>query len=144
MKNILLFVLFALCSSTVFAQDWNTNFQEAKKMAKQDNKKIVLVFSGSDWCGPCMKLDKEIWSTKEFQNYAESNFILVRADFPRRKKNRLSEELQKQNEQLAEQYNKAGYFPYVVVINPKGKMLGAMGYKEGISPNAYAKKLNSF
>ena len=126
-----------------FSQDWQTNFEEAKAMAKKEHHNIVLVFQGSDWCAPCMKLEKEIWSTAEYQKLAKDHFIMLKADFPRRKANKLSDEQQKQNNQLAEKYNPQGFFPLVVVMNPDGKVLGNIGY-EHLSPEAYFNKLKAF
>ncbi len=137
-----LFVALLFISNGLFAQHWVTNIDEAKQMAKADNKKVVIVFSGSDWCGPCIKLDKKIWSSEAFQQIAEKDFVMVHADFPKSRKNRLSPEQMKHNEALAEKYNDQGYFPYVVVLSPNGKKLGAMGY-EDVSPTTYANKLNS-
>lgn len=132
-----------LLSISGLAQDWKTNFEEAKKEATIKKENIVLVFQGSDWCGPCIKLDKEIWSTVEFQNLAKNHFVMLKADFPRRKANKLSEELTKQNQQLADIYNPQGFFPLVVILNKEGKVLGKMGY-EKINPEAYFKKLTAF
>lgn len=134
-------VLIALVS--VQAQEWHTNFDTAKELAEHQNKPIVLVFQGSDWCAPCIKLDKEIWSTEEFKTQAEKKFILLKADFPRRKKNTLSEVQKVQNAKLADKYNKRGMFPLVVVLTAKGELLGATGYKQ-ISPIEYVSLLTSF
>ncbi|EDP71754.1 hypothetical protein FBALC1_04682 [Flavobacteriales bacterium ALC-1] len=137
---ICLAFLLPLCC---FAQEWNTDFETAKSIAKEKNKTIVLVFQGSDWCAPCMKLDKEIFQSEEFKSHATSNYVMLKADFPRRKKNALSKELQEHNEKLAEAYNKNGYFPYVVVLNYKGDVLGEVGYKKA-SPASYIELLESF
>ncbi|MFI1771428.1 thioredoxin family protein [Thalassobellus citreus] len=134
--------LFLLSLST-FAQDWTTNFEEAKQQASATNQNIILVFQGSDWCGPCIKLDKEIWSSQEFQKLAKDHFVMLQADFPRRKANKLPEALATQNAKLAETYNSQGYFPLVVVLNAKGEVLGKTGY-EKIAPSAYFKKLTAF
>ncbi|WOC39427.1 hypothetical protein [Polaribacter sp. HL-MS24] len=88
-------------------------------------------------------MDREIWSTTEFQEAAKAHFIMLQADFPKKKKNRLSKELQTQNKRLAEKYNPKGHFPYVVVLNPQGNILGSLGY-EKTSPALYFKKLMDF
>lgn len=124
------------------AQSWLTDFNEAKGQAKKQNKKIILVFQGSDWCTPCIKLDHEIWQSAEFKDYAKEHFILLKADFPRRKKNRLSKEQQAKNNDLAERYNHNGIFPLVVVLDASGKILKELSY-EAISPKEYIKKLES-
>ena len=124
------------------AQEWLTDFEEAKKVAQENNKNIVLVFAGSDWCAPCIKLEKQILDTEEFQEYAKRHYVLLKADFPRKEKNQLPEALQNQNKTLAETYNKSGGFPLVVVLDKNGKKLGETGYKK-ITPNAYLEILST-
>jgi len=134
--------LLLLASTVVFAQDWKTNFDESQKLAIRQNKKILLVFSGSDWCAPCIKLKKEILLSAEFVDYSKENFVILNADFPKRKKNALPETQQKHNNMLAERYNKEGHFPLVVVLDSEGKVLGKTGYKK-IPPNEYIWHLTS-
>ncbi|MGB1307723.1 MAG: thioredoxin family protein [Oceanihabitans sp.] len=143
MKKIILVIGVLVTSVTSFAQEWQTNYDVAKELASNNNQKIVLVFQGSDWCAPCMKLDKEVWSTETFQELAKNKFVMLQADFPKRKGNKLSPELQDHNNKLAELYNPNGYFPFVVVLNEKGKVLGELGYKKS-TPENYFNKLNSF
>lgn len=143
MKTILSLLFLLATITSVNAQDWITDFEKAKSIATEDSKTIVLVFQGSDWCGPCIKLDKEIWHTDEFKSYAKEHFVMLKADFPKRKKNALSEEQQAHNNNLAENYNKNGYFPYVVVLDSEGNILGSTGYKKS-TPSAYIKLLESF
>ena len=143
MKFKFFLILTFVLSFQTFAQDWSTDFEEAKKTANSNNQNIVLVFQGSDWCAPCIKLENEIWSKNEFQKLSIDHFVMLKADFPRRKKNQLSEELQIQNKKLAELYNPNGYFPLVVVLDENGKMLGKLGY-EKTTPSQYFKKLTSF
>jgi thioredoxin-related protein len=142
-KKLLTFTaLFCFALITV-AQTWQSDIKVAQKIAKEKDQKIILVFQGSDWCAPCMKLDKEIWSTDIFKKYANEHYVMLKADFPRRKANRLPEEQQKKNDLLAEKYNRNGYFPHVVVLNAEGKVLGQTGYK-GVSPEEYIKLLDAF
>ena len=102
-----------------------------------------MVFQGSDWCAPCIKLEQEIWSSDEFKSYAEDHFVLLKADFPKRKKNALVKEQQEANNHLAEVYNKQGFFPFVVVLDKEGKVLGETGYNK-VEPKEYIKILTSF
>jgi len=118
------------------AQEWRTDWDTAKVEAEQANKKLILVFSGSDWCIPCIKLEKEIWENSSFIQYAEQHYVLFRADFPKRKKNKLPETIQHLNDRLASEYNPKGYFPLVVVLDTQGKVKGQLGY-EKLSPEAY-------
>jgi len=136
-------LFFCSISFFVFSQDWKTNFEEAKTLAQKEHHNIVLVFQGSDWCAPCMKLEKEIWRTEEYQKLAKDHFVMLKADFPRKKANQLSDEQQKQNGKLAETYNTQGFFPLVLVLTPEGKVLGKLGY-EHISPEDYFNKLKAF
>ncbi|MBN9284738.1 MULTISPECIES: thioredoxin family protein [unclassified Flavobacterium] len=134
--------LLLLLSTFSYAQHWETNFEESKKSAAAENKNIILVFSGSDWCAPCIKLDKAIWSSEAFQTEAKTNWVLVKADFPKKKTAALSETLKSQNASLAEQYNKEGHFPLVVVLDKNGKVLGKTGYKN-VNPEEYIKLLHT-
>ncbi len=143
MKKIVLLFAAILFSITLSAQEWQTDFETAKELSSEENRPIILVFQGSDWCAPCIKLDREIWSTDEFKAYAKDNLVMLQADFPRKKKNALPDEQQQKNNQLAEKYNKQGYFPFVVVLDKEGKVLGEAGY-EKTSPEAYIEKLESF
>lgn len=129
--------------SACVAQNWQTDFSTATEIARQEKKPIILVFQGSDWCAPCIKLDREVWSTDIFKNYAGEHYVMLKADFPRKKKNALSNEQAKANARLAETYNKQGIFPFVVVLDSEGKVLGETGYKKK-SPDAYIEELNAF
>ena len=143
MLKVVYLYLMLLVAVTANSQEWITDVEKAKISAQKENKTIVLVFQGSDWCAPCIKLDKEIWSTDEFKTYAKDHFIMLKADFPRRKKNALNEDQQNHNRQLAETYNKNGYFPYVVMLDENGKVLSENGYKK-TSPKAYIELLESY
>jgi thioredoxin-related protein len=127
-KQVAVTLFIALFSLVVNAQQWKTNFEDAKTEAKIQNKRIVLVFSGSDWCGPCIKLDKNVWQSAEFNKYAKDNYVMYRADFPKKKANQLPEELRKQNLALAEKYNEDGNYPFVLLLDADGKVLGVLGY----------------
>lgn len=142
-KIIVLFCLVLFSLNQLTAQIWHTNLDEAKEIAAQKNERIVMVFQGSDWCAPCIKLDREIWSSNEFVNYSKNHYVLVKVNFPRKKKNRLSETQQKNNNKLMEQYDNRGYFPYVVVLDKNAKVIGSTGYKK-TTPSEYIKLLNSF
>jgi len=144
MRKIILlccFIIGAVTSSQ--AQEWLTDIDEAKKIASEKNRKIILVFQGSDWNGICIRLDKEMWSNHEFVTYAQDHFVMLKADFPRRAENRLSDEQLEKNKKLKKEYNLNGTFPHVVVLNKDGDVLGTTGYKK-ISPYMYIKVLNSF
>ncbi|MDQ7961565.1 thioredoxin family protein [Flavobacterium lindanitolerans] len=142
MKKLLLLLLLAT-SLPGFSQKWNTSLSEAKTIASKENKPILLVFSGSDWCAPCIKLEKNVWLSEEFKKEANVGWVLVKADFPKKKNNQQSEEQKTQNKTLAEKYNKEGFFPLVVVLDKTGKVLGKTGY-ENIKASEYISLIKSF
>jgi thioredoxin-related protein len=121
------------------ASNWVTDYKKAQEDAKAGKKLMLLEFTGSDWCGWCMKLDKEVFSTPEFQNFASKNLVLVKLDFPRSKPQ--TEALKKQNEQLAQKYGIQG-FPTIIVLNGRGEKVGEFGYMEG-GPSPFLAKLET-
>ncbi|MDA9036235.1 thioredoxin family protein [Flavobacteriaceae bacterium] len=139
----IIYVFLFLLSFSLTAQNWETDWKVATQKSKKNNQKLILVFSGSDWCIPCIKLEKEIWEAESFKAYALENYVLLRADFPKRKKNALSKEKQTHNDKLAERFNAAGYFPLVVVISPEEKVLGQLGYEKS-TPEKYIELINAF
>jgi len=142
MNRFFLIQIFLLLSVGIYSQNWLSDINEAKKLAMNEHKPIILVFQGSDWCAPCMKLEKEIWSTEQFKKYAAEHYVLLKADFPKRKQNALSKEQQDKNNLLAETYNKQGFFPYVVILNSDARVIGSTGYKD-MSCQDYINHLNS-
>lgn len=135
--------LFLMIGTIGFSQSWKTSFTEAKAQAAVESKNILLVFSGSDWCAPCIKLDKTIWQSEEFKSESAQKWVIYKADFPKKKANLLPAELTESNKKLAEQYNKAGNFPLVLLLNSTGKVLGISGYKN-VSPQKYIQLIHSF
>ena len=102
---------------------WYTNFDDAKTEAVKKDKLILLNFSGSDWCSPCIQLKRNIFDSDSFVAFASENLVLVNADFPRQNKHKLSPEQKKLNENLAEKYNPEGKFPYTLLMTADGKIL---------------------
>ncbi len=144
MKVFALIVIFFCLQFEINAQNtvWNTEFESALTQAKEKNKPILISFAGSDWCKPCIMLTKEVFETPEFDQYANENLVLLLLDFPRLKKNKLTDEQTKHNEQLAAKYNKTGEFPLVVLIDAEGKVIAKTGYQKGGADN-FIKYLNS-
>lgn len=121
MKAIVSTLLLGLFSVFIHAQ---SHFDTIKKTASENHKLILLNFSGSDWCIPCIKLHKNIIETEDFKQLSANNIIeYINADFPRNKKNQLSAELKKENSALADQYNPKGLFPYTLLLDANGKIL---------------------
>ncbi|MFS8083612.1 MAG: thioredoxin family protein [Ginsengibacter sp.] len=108
---------------TIPHPDWLTDIHKAETVAKKENKLILLNFSGSDWCGPCIRLHKEFFDGEAVNQFAAGHLILLNADFPRSKKNQLSKEQQGKNNELADTYNKTGIFPLTVLLNSEGRVL---------------------
>jgi len=141
--GFLTLTLFIFSAFGLSAQNWETDIEIAQSQAVKQNRPIVLVFQGSDWCAPCIKLEKEIWSTEEFQSYANEHFVMLKADFPKRSKNALDPKQQEHNNKLAQKFNQQGYFPLVVVLDKNGKLLGKTGYKK-TTPENFIATLESF
>jgi thioredoxin-related protein len=116
---------------------WLTSYDQAQKEAQSKNRLLLMDFTGSDWCGWCIMLDKEVFSKPEFKEYASKNLVLLELDFPRRKQ--MPPETAAQNEKLLMKYGIQG-FPTVVVFDSSGKPLGALGYQAG-GPQAFIEQL---
>ena len=130
-------------SVLVSAQDWKQDYNEALEQAIAEDKPLILVFSGSDWCSPCKRLDKNIWTSDKFKSFSSKEYVLYKADFPRKKINKLPQEQLNQNKKLAERFNPKGYYPLVLVLDKSEQVLGTTGYQK-IGPEAYIAVLNSF
>jgi len=128
----------ALASASAAELPWMTDLPKAQAQAKTDKKLVMLDFTGSDWCGWCIKLNKEVFSTPEFAEYAKKNLVLVEVDFPRAKKQ--SAEEKKANEGLQQKYKIEGY-PTIIVLNSEGKQVGQLGYMPG-GPKAFIAELD--
>lgn len=109
-------------------KSWETDFEKAGAAAKASHRYMLLDFSGSDWCGWCMKLEEEVFSKREFKEYADQNLVCVLLDFPQRKQ--LKKHLQEQNTRLAQKYGVRGY-PSVIILSPDGEMVAKTGYVAG-------------
>jgi thioredoxin-related protein len=136
-------ILSVLLMLSLAAPTWLTDFESGKTEAAKSNKLIVLNFSGSDWCGPCIRLKKEIFSSDVFANYASEKLVLVNADFPRYKKNALPKDQVKENEALAEKYNKEGRFPFTVLLDANGKVLKQWDGLPGETPEKFVNEIKT-
>jgi protein disulfide-isomerase len=132
-------LIAAFCQQAC-ALDWLTDLPSALARAKKENKAVLLDFTGSDWCGWCMKLKKEVFDQFDFAVYANANLIMVEVDFPRRKT--LSLQQMNANENLAAKYHIRGY-PTIIVLNSDGTQIGDTGYVEG-GTRAFIAELNRF
>ena len=116
---------------------WHTDFEKAKAIAKAEKRPMLIDFTGSDWCGWCVKLDKEVFSKDEFKEYAAENLVLVELDFPRKKAQSAAEKAQ--NAALAKKFEIRGY-PTILLIDADGKEIARTGYQKG-GPKSYVRHL---
>ncbi|WP_276091015.1 thioredoxin family protein [Pedobacter sp. JY14-1] len=137
MKTLLIIVSALLTS----ALSWLGSYDEAMQKAKAAHKPVLVSFSGSDWCVPCINLRKEILESEVFERYASESLILLRADFPRQKKNKLSPDQVKMNEALAEKFNPDGKFPYTLLIDENGKVLKTWDGYPKVTPEDFVKQV---
>lgn len=116
----------------------------AQQKAQQEHKLILLKFSGSDWCIPCIRMEKEIFENVHFKSMADTGVVLVKADFPRKKKNLPAKEIVLQNEKLAERFNPGGSFPLMVLMDAHQKIIKVWdGMPEG-SASSFAATVGQF
>jgi thioredoxin-related protein len=123
--------------------DWLLDFEQAKLVAKNESKYIVLNFSGSDWCGPCIRMTKDIFESDQFLKYAKEKLVLVNADFPRSKKHALPAGQQKKNDQLADIYNKEGIFPLTLLLTSEGKIVKTWEGFQPVTPEEFTKQIDA-
>jgi len=146
MKNLTP-ALSALAALLLFAapalaggEGWLTNLEEAKKQAKAEGKDVLIDFTGSDWCGWCIRLKKEVWSTEAWKAEGPKRYVLVELDFPR--KTPQSEETKAYNRALQAQFGVKG-FPTIALLDSEGRPYAMTGYQKG-GPEAYLKHLEEF
>lgn len=144
MKNITITLLLCLAMLPGYAANWETNMEKAQNQAKTSGKLILLNFAGSDWCSPCIRMKKKIFAAADFQAFADAHLVLVQADFPRKRKNRLPKNQVKHNEALAEKYNNQGVFPLTVLMNANGKVLKKWEGLPKLTPAQFAAQIKPF
>ena len=126
-----LLIVFSFVTTVTRGSEWQTDYEQALATAKAAKKCVLLNFTGSDWCGPCIQMERTAFSKPAFLDYAKQNLVLVAVDYPRLKE--LPEKVTKQNERLMHQYSIGG-FPTVILLNPDGKILGQLGGYAGEGP----------
>lgn len=150
MLKRLLFMVAFLASITGYSQGtnavWHTDFTKAVEIATKENKAILMFFTGSDWCGWCKKIQKEVFVQKAFGDWAKKNVVLVELDFPRRVAQ--SDAIKQQNANLAQQLGVQGYptIYFVQSLKKTGKtelaVLGSLGYQPG-GPSSFITSANT-
>lgn len=133
------FVSLILLSTT----GWENDFEFAQKKAQSEHKFILINFSGSDWCGPCIRLHKDFFEKEAFESFATDHLVLVNADFPRLNKNKLSKEQQKKNDKLADKFNSQGSFPLTLLLNEKGKVVKTWDGYPDLSPEQFVEQIKT-
>jgi len=137
-KKTVFALLTIVFAGLAHAGDFLTDFETAKKQAAEENKPLLVKFTGSDWCLPCMKLDREVFSKKAFKSAVEKDFVVVILDFPR--KTKLPAEQTKANKEVAKKYGLESY-PTVMLIDQKGKVFKSMSGYGGGGVKPYLKVL---
>ncbi len=141
MKKITLGLLLLCAAFQIEAAElaWTTDLAKAQAQAKKEKKLVLLDFTGSDWCGWCIKLHKEVFSQPEFTEYAKKNLVPVEVDFPRNKPQ--SAALKKANQTLQEKYSIEGY-PTIIILDGDGQKVGQLEYMKG-GPKPFIAKLEN-
>ena len=138
-SNRSIVIVLSLVCSTAFAQTDILGALKSKSIT--ENKNILIYFSGSDWCGPCIKFKNKFIETDVFKSYAENHLLVYNADFPRKKANQLSKEEISQNEKIADMYNPHGNFPFIVLVNSTGNILKQWDGLLNVSVEEFIKEL---
>ncbi len=118
---------------------WLEDLDQAKLLARQSGRSILLDFTGSDWCGWCKKLRDEVFSKREFLDFAGERLVLVEVDFPQNIPQ--SDELKRRNQALMREFEVRGY-PTLILLDSSGEYLGRMGYVRG-GPGPFLAKLET-
>jgi thioredoxin-related protein len=140
------YIITAVLSFLLLYANSQSNFltyDKAIEEAGSNNKNIILVFSGSDWCKPCIQLKNSIIENPIFAIYKEENLIHLELDFPYKRKNQLSKEQRIHNENLAERFNPKGSFPFIVLISDKGDVHGTIDYHSSMTAEMFVHQLKS-
>lgn len=137
--RLLVAILFAAPLVGRAETEWLTDFKKAQDQARSSHKPLLIEFTGSDWCPPCIMLRRDVFSSKQFQDYADKNFVLLELDFPKHKEQPRG--LVMQNQELAARFG-IEVFPSVIITDAEGKKLGELlGYDPGISVQRYIDEL---
>ena len=129
--RLLLLAVLALATPVARGEDWPTDYEQALSTAKESKKCVLMNFTGSDWCGPCIMMHKLIFSKPAFTEFAQKNLVLLHVDFPMR--HTLPDTLKAQNDQLMQKYH-VEQFPTVILLSPDGKVLGQLTGYSGEGP----------
>ena len=135
--KIVSILFFLLANQAIFSQTWKSNLNEALQEATASGKEVLLLFSVSENCESCHKLEKNVLQSAEFLSFAKENYVLVKQDFQN------SPDTVEENLLIVEKYNKDGFFPLLVMINKNAKTIGQLGTYNNETPSQYIAKLKS-
>ena len=127
--------VFGLCGAEI---NWQEDMGKAAEVAKKEKKPILILFTGSDWCPPCMRMAKETWSNQQVIGYVNKHYVPLLVDMPKRKL--LTHEQAKKNNQLAEKY-KLQFVPTIIVVDAAGEEKARTGFN---TPDDFLKFLKKF
>lgn len=137
MNRLITSCLVLVLAHAVHAQPADSVFHEADCQGRA----VLLIFSGSDWCAPCIRFERQVVSSDAFRKYAKEHLVVLIADFPQRKKLPAGET--RQNEQLAELYNQEGIFPKILLLRPDRSVIVNLDYRNQ-SPEVFIKEITSY
>lgn len=143
MLKLLVGIMGCLMSMPLIAQTnplFVDKIEDAQTLAQEENRQILMVFAGSDWCRPCIQFKKDILESSTFATYAKDNLVVLYLDFPARRKNQLSALQKAHNEDLAEQYNTSGLFPNILLFSPDLDLHSQLEFKNQ-SPQAFVQTI---
>jgi protein disulfide-isomerase len=125
----LMLASFAIAGAHAATGDWLTSYDEAVKQAKKTGKPILADFTGSDWCGWCIKLHKEVFNTPEFKKWADKSVVLLELDYPQRTPQPAA--VRRQNQEMLKRYPYIEGYPTILFLKSDGKAFGKFGYDVG-------------
>lgn len=135
---LLIFTSFGFRATESSDSMWLTDYEEAFIKARNENKHVLINFTGSDWCGWCHKLDREVFSQPEFKEYAKDNLVLLKLDFPRRTPQ--PQEVKIKNQGYVRKFGVTG-FPTILIAKSNQQVVLRTGYKAG-GAEKYAKHID--
>lgn len=140
-KNSLLSVIFVFVFFQIYSQNnWNIDFDKVVNKAKSENKLILIDFTGSDWCMPCKMLEKNIFQSTQFVDFAKDSLILLKVDFPKRPENKLDSLQQRANNILGNKYGIKGLPTVIIMDGNQNEMDRIVGYP-GLTPEEFLNKI---
>ncbi len=145
MKVVLFCFLISCLGVTLSGQTEEPplDYSSAVTIAEEQDKVVMMIFAGSDWCKPCIRLREEVLTSEDFISYAGKHLVLLELDFPYRKKNQLSKERTSHNARLADRFNKEGIFPRIVLLDAQEQLVGQIQNTQNLDPKAFIRLINT-